>query len=349
MNDVTRMLEDTAARLFSDHVDRAVHAAAEAGEWPAALWQALEDSGLTQPLEAGLSLPEAMGLLQIAAQHAAPVPLAETLCAAWMMANCGIEVSTGPMTIAPVVRGETLRLERRGDGWHLAGRATRVPWGRHATSIAVLAETDDGALHVALLPRDAAAIIHGGNTALEPRDTLIVDTALPVGAVARCPFGYDVLRAFGAAMRTAQIAGALERALELSVTYAGQRVQFGRAIGKFQAIQHNLALLASQAGAAAAAAGMVAEALSATPDMLMIAAAKGRASEAASAGAAIAHQAHGAIGFTWEYPLNWATRRLWSWRDEFGNETEWYPLVGAVVAGREPAGIWPAMTGTEAA
>ena len=73
-------------------------------------------------------------------------------------------------------------------------------------------------------------------------------------------------------------------------------------------------------------------------------AAKARAGEAASIAAGLAHQAHGAIGFTREYELHYATRRLWSWRDEFGNEAEWNRVVGRAALAAGADGLWPALT-----
>ena len=54
--------------------------------------------------------------------------------------------------------------------------------------------------------------------------------------------------------RSLQIAGALTALLELSASYANQRVAFGKKIGQFQAVQHNLARLAGETSAALAAA-----------------------------------------------------------------------------------------------
>ena len=140
------------------------------------------------------------------------------------------------------------------------------------------------------------------------------------------------------------MAGALSRALALSVGYAQTRVQFGRPIGKFQAIQHNLAVMAGQSAAAIAAAAMAADALEGGLPPVLVGAAKARAGEAASVAAGLAHQSHGAIGFTQEYELHYATRRLWSWRDEFGNEAEWNAVVGRAMLGAGADGLWSAMT-----
>jgi acyl-CoA dehydrogenase len=351
MDDLARLLDDTAERLLSEHCTMAVQDAAERGEWPEALWDALQAAGLTTATlpeslgGAGLGLDAAFGILRNAARHGAPVPLAETLGACWLAGVAGLQPGDGPLTIAPVRPDEGCALRREGEGWRLSGRVTRIPWGRHAARILVLATDTQGRAWAALLPRELAEAMPAQNLALEPRDMLVFDGLLPAASVAPWPMAPDVPRLLGAALRSAQIAGALERALELTVGYAQQRVQFGRPIAKFQAIQHALAQLAEQAAVASAAAELAAAGFAgAAPDALPVAAAKGRASEAASAGAALAHQAHGAIGFTWDYPLHVVTRRLWSWRDEFGNEAEWYPRVADPVLAAGADGIWPVLS-----
>jgi acyl-CoA dehydrogenase len=142
-------------------------------------------------------------------------------------------------------------------------------------------------------------------------------------------------------MRSLAIAGALETLLAMCVDYAQTRVQFGRPIGKFQAIQQNLAILAGQAVAAGAAADIAAEAFTRGLPLAEIAAAKIRAGEAATIAAGIAHQIHGAIGFTQEHSLHFFTKRLWSWRDEFGNEAEWGLALGRLAASAGADRLWP--------
>ena len=75
-----------------------------------------------------------------------------------------------------------------------------------------------------------------------------------------------------------------------------------------------------------------------------VAAAKVRVGEAAGAGAAVAHQVHGAMGFTFEHRLHQFTRRLWSWRDEYGQESEWAIRLGRLVAADGADALWPALT-----
>jgi acyl-CoA dehydrogenase len=158
------------------------------------------------------------------------------------------------------------------------------------------------------------------------------------------PMAADALHALGAVMRSAQIAGALQCVLETTVQYARERVQFGRPIGRFQAVQQNLAVLAGQTAAATAAAEAAIEAAARDLDSPLVAAAKIRAGEAAGIGAAIAHQMHGAIGFTQEHRLHYFTRRLWSWRDEFGNEAAWARRLGGSVAAAGADRLWRGIT-----
>jgi acyl-CoA dehydrogenase len=150
----------------------------------------------------------------------------------------------------------------------------------------------------------------------------------------------------GGVARSLQIAGALESMLEISVGYANERVAFEKKIAKFQAVQHNLAKLAGEAAAALAAASSAADAIanaSRFDDAIFLEAvsAKIRCAEAAEKGAAIAHQVHGAIGFTSEHILHRYTMRALAWRDDFGNESHWAVELGKRVAARGADELWP--------
>jgi acyl-CoA dehydrogenase len=147
-------------------------------------------------------------------------------------------------------------------------------------------------------------------------------------------------------VRAAQTAGALQTILQMSVAYANERVAFERKIGKFQAVQQNLARLAGEAAAALAAAGSAADTLAERPTLdevtfLEVASAKIRCAEAAAEGSAIAHQVFGAIGFTQEHILHRFTLRMLAWRDDFGNESWWAAELGRRVAQAGADEFWP--------
>lgn len=152
------------------------------------------------------------------------------------------------------------------------------------------------------------------------------------------------VHALGALARTAQIAGAMDAALAMSVDYVNQRQQFGRALAKFQAVQQSLATFACEAAAANCAAIGVGQAMARGGAAYEIAAAKLRANRAAGTGAALAHQVHGAIGFTHEYALHPITRRLWAWRSEFGNDAYWAGILGPQVVARGADQFWADIT-----
>ncbi|HEY1707734.1 MAG TPA: acyl-CoA dehydrogenase family protein [Rhizomicrobium sp.] len=147
-----------------------------------------------------------------------------------------------------------------------------------------------------------------------------------------------------AALRAAPMAGALEATLLLSVTYARERHQFGKPLASFQAIQQQLAVLAEEAAAANMAAAAAFRALDRGEAAFECAAAKLRVNRAVKLGAGIAHQVHGAMGFTAEYALQRLTRLLWVWQSEFGNERYWADRIGRGVAARGPANFWADLT-----
>lgn len=313
-------------------------AATEGADLDTGLWKTLEETGLarlTLPESAGGSggtLTDAAAVLQAAGAHAARVPLAETdLLAAWLLQTHGIGLPDGPLTALAADPS--------------TGALPRVPWARAVSGIAVLTPT-----HVLLLTPEQVTITEGANLAEEPRDTVVVGGAVAASAEAR-PGAADELRLRAAFGRAQLLAGAARGALARTVQYAGERVQFGRPIGRFQAVQQQLALAAAEvaaAGAAASAAAATAErdGFAVASTAFAVAAAKARAGEAAGEVARIAHQVHGAIGFTREHDLRLLTTRLWAWRDEDGNEARWQSELGATVLAAGADALWPMVTGT---
>jgi len=348
MSESRQLLADTTSRIFRDLGEPQAIARATDEGWKAPLWRALEDAGLTrawvpEALDgAGAAIADGFEVLRIAGAFAVAVPLAETLLAGWLLSQAGLHVPPGALSVAPVREGE--RLRRNADAT-LSGRAHAVPFARDAAQIAVIAQREGGAL-VALVERSRCAIENGASIAGEPRDDIVLDRVRP-SAVADAPaeLGENLLW-MGAAVRAAQMSGALEAILERSVAYANERIAFERPIAKFQAIQHSLARLAGESAAALTAAGSAADAIDGATRfddavLLEVASAKIRVGEAAGAGSAIAHQVHGAIGFSGEHALHRFTQRLWAWRDDFGAESAWALRLGNHVAANGADALWP--------
>jgi len=351
MSDIRDDLEKTVDRICEAHCLKEVFKSSEAGVWPQALWQALEEVGLPQAClteaqgGSGLSFDEALFVLQRSAYHAAPVPMAETFLAGRLLSAAGLQVPGGVLSVSVSHAKDRLELRGSQSSPTLSGHAHRVPWGLTCDHLAVVAQRE-GQQFVVLLARDALA--HSAsesvkNLAGEPRVQFDF-VNVPVIAFAPLANASERLLSEGALMRSVQMAGALQRSLEYAIQYANDRVQFGRPIGKFQAVQHMLAVLAGHVAASAAAVDAAIELSSDAPEQFLIAVAKSRAGEAAGKGAEIAHQVHGAMGFTREHNLHHLTRRLWAWRDEFGNETHWQTRIGEMALQQGPDKLWPFLT-----
>ena len=348
MPTVDPLILDTCSRLFTEQCSPAVVNAAEDGDWPVELWTAIEAAGLSLawvPEKYGGvdgSLADGFTICRAAAAHAAPVPLAETLLAGWLLAEAALNCPIGPMSVSTTVL--TLDSEQR-----LSGSAKRIPFAAKSEYLAVLASTQRDSVCAVLVPCSDLNINPHPNLAGEMAADVTFTNSIPT-TVSNCrPDQSARLRQMGAVMRSQQIAGALAHVLDQCIEYASDRQQFGRPIGRFQAVQHNLAILAGEAAAASSAADAAVRAmeqhgLDDPRAQIAIASAKVRAGEAAGAGAAIAHQVHGAMGYTHEYSLQHYTRRLWSWRDDFGSESVWAVQLGNQVAAAGHQSLWPLLS-----
>ncbi|WP_068073923.1 acyl-CoA dehydrogenase family protein [Novosphingobium lentum] len=253
-------------------------------------------------------------VLRLAGLFALDAPLAEPIIAHHLLAQAGIAAPDGLVTIA--------------------AEGQRVPWGRHADAVVAVS---GGVL--SLYAADACAFDEGVSPAGEPRDAV----RFTGGAVASAPCSADLL-ALGAFARVAQAAGALDAAFALTIGHVNDRVQFGKPLAKFQAVQQALAGFSEEAAAVNVAGQAAAAALDCGEAGFEIAAAKLRANLAIDAGVPVAHRLHGAIGFTMEYALNRFTRRLMGWHSEYGSDAFWAERLGAQVARMGGKGLWHEMT-----
>lgn len=301
MTDFLDPFERMIAALFTTAAVRA----AERGEPDDTAWSELAASGFLDALVAedaggaGLSFADIVPLWLVLGRHAVPCPVGETMIARALLAQAGRAAPDGPIAIAAQAPGA-------------AGRVIGAALARH-----LLVEWE-GNLYLAALPGEAGAT---GELAASVRwDS---QTATPVG-----PIVAGGLRRAAAVLRAALIAGAADRLTTMTAGYANERIQFGKPIGKQQALQQQLAVMAEDMVAARIAAH-IGGAGSFPPALAAAATAKSVASSAAARVAAIAHAVHGAIGISEEYDLQLYTRRLQAWRLADGSESYWNRLLGA--------------------
>jgi acyl-CoA dehydrogenase len=268
---------------------------------------------------------DAFAVLRAAGGAALAQPLGEAMLAAWLLARAELEPPGGNIAIAAHSVGS---IENK----HFTGTLGAVPFGRAADHVLAMVDA-----RLWLLPR-AAGIIEGASPAGEPRDTLAYEGARAV------PAGTADLLALGAFLRVAQAAGALDAALALAIAHVNSRLQFGKPLSKLQAVQQALAVLASEAAAVNMAGAAAARALDLGEAGFELAAAKLRTNIAIERGVPIAHQVHGAIGFTRDYPLNHLTLRLIGWRSEFGGDACWAQRLGRLAVANGGAGLWAEIT-----
>jgi acyl-CoA dehydrogenase len=275
-------------------------------------WQQVEDMALPT-----LMLPETQGgfggafedlyiVQRAAGYHGVALPIGEAILGNWLRADVGGRVS-------------------------VAESPASVPWGRDSAQVIFASE---GALQ---LGRIGAIEQARTNIAGEPRDHVRVADAQPLQTALNL---VDYL----AVLRLGQITGAMERALNLTVDYVKTRVQFGKPIGSFQAVQQQLAVCASEVAAVACAAQAAHQATDRGDGAYAIACAKLRVNQAIGFVTATTHQLHGAIGFTQDYGLHPFTRRLWAWRSEYGNDRFWAERLGRHVVERGVENAWPDLT-----
>lgn len=352
-SDEARMVSDAADRILREQCTGALIDAAEAGAWPASLWATLVEAGLplaSAPERFGgseLPLAEGLSLLRLAGMHALPLPLAESMLASALLGATTCE-NLPPGPLIPVVAGPADRVTARDvDGRVVIdARIERVPFAPCAgTLLLVLPAARGPGTRLALVPIASLRLDTERTIAGEPAATItLTDHAVDASACHDVALEPQRIRARLALGRALMIAGGLQSILDMSCAYALDRTQFGRPLAAFQAIQQQLAVLAGEAAAAIRAADRALEALGGDDELIEIAVAKARAGEAAGRGAEIAHQVHGAMGFTHEHALHQRTRRLWSWRDQHGNESEWQAWLGRRICAEGADQLWSFVT-----
>ncbi|GAA4538548.1 acyl-CoA dehydrogenase family protein [Pseudonocardia xishanensis] len=322
---------------------------------PGELWDELESLGLTLVGAdegrggGGGTVEHAIEVAAAVGRHALPLPIAETaVVASWLLDSAGLDLPPGPLTAAGFARADRVTAIPTGAGGvHLRGVVRAVPWAREAAHVALVADGPDGCLVGLVEPADLV-LAEGENLAGEPRDDAELDLDAPVWAPLPGSVTGAGIRARAALSRSVQILGALERTRDITMEFVQQREQFGRPIIRFQAVAQSVAVLAAEVALTRAAVTRCLRSGASNGPVWEFAcgAAKVTASGAAATVAAIAHQVHGAVGITAEYPLHRLTSRLLSWQDDDGTEDEWAAVLGRSLPelGPDP---WAALTAGE--
>lgn len=311
------MFAEAIEDILRDQCTPAVVRAIEAGGSPAALWEALAGAGfldLLAPEEdggAGLPLEQLFPVLALFGRYTVPVPAAQAIAARGLVGP-GAHLPAGLLTLAPAVLREP-------DG---TIRCPLVPFGAIAEH--VLGAEGDQLLLLSCrsAQRQPTGVPHSQLATLSWRDPAAAERIAGDGGA---------LAPMAAALHAALLAGAMTRVFEMTLQYCNERSQFGKSLGKFQAVQHQLSVMAEQVAAVSVAAEAAFQQAGRSPRLLPAAMAKARASEAAAGVANTAHALHGAIGVTEEYDLQLLTRRLHEWRMAHGSESYWNRRVGEQV------------------
>jgi len=292
------------ADLCSGPQLRALHR----GEGTAAPWQALVDSGFLNALlpesagGVGLSVADCVPVMMAAGYHALPLPFVDTMVLRAVLGHAD----------APQERALALA---RPDA---AGRASALLFQAALQGVdAVVILDDTGSRLQSVLARHSD-------------DASLLQLSGPEQKLSQAP---DPLL-LGAFVELVQMAGCMQRLLEMTAAYAGEREQFGRPVGKFQAIQQQLSVMTGHCHSAVMAAHVAAAGTTVTDGCLVldperVAAGRTVVCEAAQPVSDIAHAVHGAIGITEEYDLQLWTQRLLQGRRSYGAESFWAARLGA--------------------
>ncbi|WP_413299887.1 acyl-CoA dehydrogenase family protein [Bacillus sp. 1P10SD] len=355
MSEMQELIIETVEKIMEKYSTKEVINDSEQGKWASELWNQIVENGmLTIAISEeqggnGGDFSDAFNILRLAGKYSAPIPLAETYLVNWLLAELGEPISDEILTISSCDDSVPFKFTRDVQGWVVSGRAENVPWARYANKILVAGESSEGSV-LSVLPLERAIINHGHNMAGEARDEVVFENVL----LDKCELinishskQIEKIYKTGSIARCVMMAGALENVLNIVTQHTSERSQFGRPLHRFQAIQHHIALVASESAASSMAADCAVQSFGNSADTKEIALAKIRINEAAGKVASIAHQVVAAIGFTYEHTLHHSSRRLWSWREEYGNDTKWAEEVTKDLLRLEKDELWSYITGVK--
>lgn len=231
--------------------------------------------------------------------------------------------------LGSVTQPSGVRVSPHGDGARLDGVSAHVLDGAQANTLIVVAMADDGGLQAVIVPRDTPGVTVNQTPVLDLTRPLASVTFDNVPVAADAVLAGDVAYALTVAKRAALVAlsheavGGLNALLTLTTAYAKERVQFGRAIGSFQAVKHRLVdvLIAKEAAQSAAVyASRVFDDNDTEASIAAFTAAAYCLPAYVEASLACL-QIFGGIGFTWEHDVHLHVKRAKASSLLFGSAT----------------------------
>ena len=307
--------------IFSGEQARAMHHERAASAWSQCVNGGFVDALV--PESAGgidLSLPEYFSTALAAGACASPLPVVHTALFRRVLSDAA-NGSTADMPEGPITFVDRVLTS---DG---VMQAFEVPWA--SVSNWALVNTSQGPW---LLPITREQVVAGDVTPLGTSGTLRWQGTTPDAWTAAGGRALELpwlrLRGIAAAGYSALLAGVLQRMLDTTVQYAAERQQFGKPIGRFQAIQQQISAMAERVTAARMAAQIGFNDAVLAQDQHTVAIAKAITSEVVPMAASIAHAVHGAIGITAEYDLQRYSGCAHLWRGAAGGEAYWRKWIG---------------------
>jgi acyl-CoA dehydrogenase len=228
----------------------------------------------------------------------------------------------------------------------VTARIGAVPWARGADRVIVYPVA---ASPVSFRIGDSGVSVEPGvNLAGEHSDTVVLEAAGGEPLLS-APARELVLARLGV-LWSAALVGAVRGAYELTRDYVRTREQFGAPLVKTPAVAAGLATIRTQLLQAEATAAQAVEAYStgtsASSALAAAAVARIVCASGATETARLAHQLHGAMGITAEYPLHRLTTRLWAWRDSVLSESGWARMFGDAALEQGEDALWRELTAT---
>jgi alkylation response protein AidB-like acyl-CoA dehydrogenase len=368
LTDEQKALQDTVRDYLADRFGpaqvREVFEDPEGPGDPETLWQACGEQGwlaVTVPEEhdgLGLGLLDAAVLVRAWGAGTVPGPFPGTLLGGEAIRLAGSaaqaaehlpRLGAGELRLAPALRraggawapeGVGVRVE----GDRLSGGAAQVDYA-HTADLLVVAALDGAGEASLWLVDPAAEGVTVERTPVLDRTTRQADVTLDGATGERLENGSSAvlveLLDRGAVLAAADLSGIARHALDETVAYDKDRVQFGRPVGSFQAIKHHLADLHVAVTMAEHAALYAAHALDERRDdaRLMVSVAKAKCSDAARDATAAMIQYHGGIGYTWEHDAHFSFKRAKRLEYAFGDAVAHRERIARLVVDEVPVAV----------